>query len=102
MILWLLFWSIVLVAGFSVSRGKLYSLVTKGRRDITPGMVLNRVFKWIGLYCYSIATVGALREIAPLVVNMNPYIPMLNIILVSYVFTATLIMLVRLRQLKVE
>ncbi|MNH97994.1 hypothetical protein D3C87_1428510 [compost metagenome] len=102
LILWLFFWGIVLVAGFSVSRGKLYSLVTKGRRDIIPGIALNRIFRLIGLYCYSIATVGALREIVPLVVNINRYIPMLNIILVSYVFTATLIMLVRLRQLKVE
>ncbi|USB33833.1 hypothetical protein [Paenibacillus sp. YPG26] len=97
LILWLFFWGAVLAAGFSISRGRLYSLVTRGRRDMIPGMELNRIFKLIGLYCYSIATVGVLREIVPLVANLSPYTPMLNIILVSYVFTATLIMLVRLR-----
>lgn len=102
MILWLVFWGLVLLLGFSISRGKLYSMATKGRGNAMPGMGMNRIFRWIGLYCYSIAAVGALRELVPLVININRYLHMLNIILVSYVFTATLIMLVKLRQVKVE
>ncbi|RUT27670.1 hypothetical protein EJP77_20355 [Paenibacillus zeisoli] len=102
LVLWLFFWGIVILLGFSISRGKLYSLANKGRRDSIPDNGLNRIFRWIGLYCYSIAAAGALREIVPLVINLNRYIHMLNIMLVSYVFTATLIMLMKLRQVKVE
>ncbi|WP_068614285.1 hypothetical protein [Paenibacillus tuaregi] len=97
MILWLIFWGILLVAGYMVRRGKRLLL-----HPDTPEGPGSRMIRSLGTYCYSIGAAGLLREIIPLLFNVSSIIPMLNIILVSFVLTLTLVMFAKLRRLKLE
>lgn len=96
-IIWLIFWGILLVSGYVIRRKMRFN-----RHSDLPEKLGNKLIHFLGSYCYTLGAAGLLRVMLPVFIDLTPYTTMLNIILVSFVLTLTLVMFVKLHRLRVE